>query len=125
MEARVPCFGGNGHGSRGKVLYLFQMEIQAFGDDGKFSHILLLASGMATDEIRDKLLTQSFFTVDSVEYLLELTELAERRFAHDVEHAVRGMLRSHFQTAADMAGDELAGIFLRTFVGVRILALVQ
>ena len=35
------------------------------------------------------------------------------------------MLRSHFQTAADMAGDELAGIFLRTFVGVRVFALVQ
>ena len=43
---------------------------------------------MTADEIRDELLAQSFFTVNSVEYLLELTELAERRLAHDVEHAV-------------------------------------
>ena len=56
MEARVPCFGGNGHGSRGKVLHLLQMEVQSFGDDGKFRHIFLLASGMAADEIRNKLL---------------------------------------------------------------------
>ena len=64
------------------------MEVQSLGDDGKLRHILFLASGMTADEIRDELLAQSFFTVNSVEYLLELTELAERRLAHDVEHAV-------------------------------------
>ena len=40
----------------GKVLHLFQMEVQSLGDDGKFRHIFLLASGMAADEIRNKLL---------------------------------------------------------------------
>lgn len=35
------------------------------------------------------------------------------------------MLRCYLQATADMAGNELAGIFLRTFVSVRVLALVQ
>ena len=35
------------------------------------------------------------------------------------------MLRCYLQATADMAGNEFAGIFLRTFVSVRVLALVQ
>ena len=35
------------------------------------------------------------------------------------------MLRCYLQATADMAGNELAGIFLRAFVSVRVLALVQ
>ena len=38
---------------------------------------------------------------------------------------LRSYARCYLQATADMAGNELAGIFLRTFVSVRVLALVQ
>ena len=125
VETCVPRFGGDGHGGGSKVLYLLQMKVQTLGDDGKFRHVLFLAAGVAGDEVGDKLLPQAFFTIDSVEYLLELSELAERRFAHDVEHAFRGVFRRDFKAAAYMTGYEFAGIFLRAFVGFGVFALVQ
>ena len=56
---------------------------------------------------------------------LNLSELAEWRFAHDAEHPFRGMLRRNFKAAADMANYEFAGVFLRAFVGFGVFALVQ
>ena len=44
VEACVPGLCGIGHGCRGKVLYLFQMEVELFGDDGEFCHIFLVAA---------------------------------------------------------------------------------
>lgn len=70
------------------------MEIQPFGDNGKFRHIFFFATGVAGDEVGNELLAQTFFMIDPVEYLLEFSELAERRFAHNVEHTFRGMLRA-------------------------------
>ena len=125
VETSVPCFGSNGHGGRSKVLYLFQMKVQTLGDDGKFRHVFFLAAGVAGDKVGDELLSQTFFAVDTVEYLFELSELAEWRFAHDAEYLFRGMLRRNFKAAADMADYEFAGVFLRAFVGFGVFALVQ
>ncbi len=40
-----------------EVLYLFQVEVQAFSDNGKLRHIFFIASGMRGNEIRNQLLT--------------------------------------------------------------------
>ena len=39
--ARVPGLCGVGHRRRGEVLHLFQLEVESFGDDSQFCHILL------------------------------------------------------------------------------------
>lgn len=101
------------------------MKVQTLGDDGKFRHVFFLAAGVAGDKVGDELLSQTFFAVDTVEYLFELSELAEWWFAHDAEHPFRGMLRRNFKAAADMADYEFAGVFLRAFVGFGVFALVQ
>ena len=101
------------------------MEVQPLGDDGKFRHVLFLAAGVAGDEVGDELLAQSLFAVDAVEYLLELAELAERRLAHEAQHAVGGVLGCHFQAAADVTGDEFAGIVTGALVHHRVFARVQ
>ena len=56
------------------------------------------------DEIRDQLLAQAKFPVDSVEYLFKFSELAESGFAHDTQYPVTGMFRCNFQASADVAG---------------------
>ena len=71
------------------------MEIQSFGDDCQFSHILFLTSRVTADEIRYDLLTQFLLCVDVVEYLLKLLELLERWFAHEVENLITGVLWCH------------------------------
>ena len=103
---------------------MFQMEIQPFGDNGKFRHIFFFATGVAGDEVGNELLAQTFFMIDPVEYLLEFSELAERRFAHNVEHTFRGMLRGDFEPTTYVAGYEFTSIFLRIFVDSGIFALM-
>ena len=46
MVACVPCFGRDGHGGGGEVLHLFELEVEVFGDDGEFCHVLGSASRM-------------------------------------------------------------------------------
>ena len=82
MVSGVPCFRGYCHRSGGKVLHLFQMKIQPFGNNGKFRHIFFFASGMRGNKIRNQLLAQVFLFIDSVEYPFECFKLLERRFAH-------------------------------------------
>ena len=72
---------------------------------------------MGTDEIGNELLPQVLLTVDAVEEPLELLKLTEGRLAHEHEHAVAGMLRSHLQATADVVADELAGVLFRRAVG--------
>ena len=76
---------------------------------------------MATDEVRYYLLAEVLLLVNSVEYLLEFIELAERRFPHDVKHTVAGVFRSYLQASAHMLGYQLAGVFLRASVDGRII----
>ena len=84
-----------------------------------------MASGVAADEVRDNLLTQVLLAVDAVEDALELMELAERRLAHEHEHAVTGMFGSHLQASADVSADEFARIFHSSTVGCLVLAAVE
>ena len=72
-------------------MHLFELEVETLGDDGKLGHVLLAASGMAADEVRDDLLAQATLAVDAVEDTLEVAELLEGRFAHELEHGVGHM----------------------------------
>ena len=66
------------------------------GDDSQLCHIGLRATWVAGDEIRDDLLVEMLLAIDAVEDALELVELLERGFAHEVQHAVAGVFRSNF-----------------------------
>ena len=77
MIACIPGFGSNGHGSGSEVLYLFQMEVQPFGDNCQLCHIFFCASGMAAYKIRNDLLFQIQLSVHFIECFLEFIELCE------------------------------------------------
>ena len=124
VVARVPGLCGDSHRRGGEVLHLFEVEVEALGDDGELGHVLLLASGMGGDEVGDDLLMEPFFAVDAVEESLELVELLEGGLAHKVEHAVAGVLRCHLQASADVAGDEFAGVRLSGTVGGLVLTFI-
>ena len=119
--ARIPSFGSYRHGGRREVLYLFEMEVELFGDDSQFGHILLLACRVAADEVGDNLLAQVLLVVDTIEDTLELIELLERGFAHQFQHALAGMLRGHFQASAYVSADQFACIFLCGLVCLLVL----
>ena len=110
VEACVPGLCGHSHGRGREVLHLLEVEVEALGDDGELGHIGLFASRVGTDEIGDDLLAEVLFAVDAVEDALELFEELERGFAHVHEDAVGGVLGCHFQSAADVLADELAGV---------------
>ena len=120
----IPSFGSYRHRGRGKVLHLLQMEIESLGDNCQFGHVFFRTAWMATDEVRYYLLAEVLLLINSVEYLLELVELTERRFPHDVKHSVAGVLGSHFQASAHMIGNQFTGIFFGGFVDDRIVAFV-
>ena len=123
--ASVPHFGCNGHWGRGEVLHLLQMETQFAGDISQLGHVLLMAAGVGGNEVGYDLLIEMLLTVNAVEDAFELVELLEGRFTHEHEYTVAGMLRSHLQSSADVAGDEFAGVFLCGSVGGLVLTLVQ
>ena len=125
VEARVPRLGADGHGGGSEVLHLLQVEVEPLGDDSQFGHVLLVAVGMAGDEVGDELLVQAFFAVDAVEHLLECFKLLERRFAHDGQHVVRRVLGSHLEPSADVAGNEFAGILAGMAVDGFVAVVVQ
>ena len=124
IETCVPRLCGHGHGRRREVLYLFELEVHVFREDGQLGHVFLVTSGMRRNEVGDDLLAQVFLAVDAVEDALELSELTERRFAHEHEHAVAGVLGGHFESSADVARDEFAGILHGRTVGRLVLALI-
>jgi len=125
VVARVPGFGGVGHRRGGEVLHLFQVEVEALGDDGQLGHVLLAAAGVGGDEVGDDLLVKVLLAVDAVELALEVVELLEGRLAHEVEHTVAGVLRCHLQSSAYMTGDKLPCVFLGRTVGLLVLAAVE
>ena len=125
VVARVPGLGGDGHRRRRKVLHLLQMEVELPGDDGELGHVGLLTAGVRGDEVGDDLLPQVLLGVDAVEDALEVVELLERRFAHQPQHAVAGVLGRHLQPSADVMADQLAGVLLCGAVGGLVLAAVQ
>ena len=125
MIASVPSLSRHGHRGRREVLHLFQMEVEALGDDCQFGHVLLRASRMTADEVRDNLLAEVQFVVYLVEYLLEVVELGERRLSHDMKHRIAGVLGSHLKASAHMLGNEFTGVFLGSLVDDWVLAFVK
>ena len=121
VEARVPHFGSHRHGCRREILNLLQMESQLAGDVGQLGHILLTASWMAADEVRNDLLVEVLLATNAVELSLELIKLLERGFAHELQHTVAGVLGCYFQPATDMASDEFTGVLLSGTVGGLVL----
>ena len=117
IVARVPSFGGNGHGRRGKVLYLFEVEIELLGNHCQLGHIFFLAAWVAADEVRDNLLAQVLLAIDAVEDTLKLVELLKRGFAHEHEYAVAGMLGGYLEATTDVIANEFAGVLLGGLVG--------
>ena len=71
------------------------------------------------------MLVQVLLAADLVELALEVVELLERGFAHEVEHAVAGVLGGYLQSAADVAADEFAGVLAGGTVGGFVLAVVE
>lgn len=110
MDARVPGFSGDGHGGRGEVLHLFELEIKILGQCGKFGHVFGCAARVAADEVGDDLLSEVFLAVYVVKDTLEVVEETERGFAHKGEYAVGGVFGCYLKTAADMTCDEFFGV---------------
>ena len=125
VEAGIPGVGSERHRRRCEVLHLFELEVQLLRGDGQFCHVGLSAPWMAGDEVRYDLLLQVFFPADGVEDTLEVIELLERRFPHQHEHLVGGVLRSNLQPTAYMACDEFPGIFFSGPVGFLVIRMVE
>lgn len=125
MVAGVIDFRGHGHRGWGEVLNLFEMEIKPFGLDRELCHVYFVATWMGGDEIGDKLLAQVMALVYGVEQALELLELAERRFAHDVENPIFGMFGGNFQTTTYMVGNQLLIVASRSCIDFRTARLVH
>lgn len=99
MIAGVVDLCGECHRRRCEVLDLFEMKIEFFGLGGQFGHIDFAAAGVGGDKIRYELLFQAVARVDALEKAAEFMVELERGFAHEIQHSVRGVFRSHFQTA--------------------------
>ena len=122
VVACVPCFGGIGEWRWRKVLNLLEMEIKVLGNDGQLGHILLLTARVTGDEVGDDLLAKTFLAIDAVEDALELVELRERGLAHEIEHAVAGVLGGYLESARNMTGNQLAGVLHSGLVAGLVLA---
>ena len=125
VVACVPGLCGDGHWGGGEVLHLLEVEVELLGDDGELGHILLLATGMAADEVGDDLLAQVLLAVDAVEDALELVELLERGLAHESQHAFAGMFRGYLQAPRNVAADEFVGVLLCGTVALLVLAAME
>lgn len=99
VVACIPRLCGIGHWRWRKVLNLLQMEVKTFGNHSQFSHIFLVTSWVRRNEVGDDLLSQSLFTINAVEYALEVVELTERWFSHQIQHSVACVLWCHLQAA--------------------------
>lgn len=102
MDTGIVDLGSEGHRSRSKVLYLLEMEIHVFGLGGKFGHIYLATTGVRRYEVGDKLLTQTGFMIDTVEYPREIVIEFKRWLAHKFQYMGAGVLRGYFQTSRYM-----------------------
>lgn len=95
IETRVPHLCADGHWCWREVLHLFKFEVQTFCNGSKLSHVLFSTAWMATDEVGDDLLAQVLLPVDALEDFAELPKLVKRRLAHELQYAVRSVLRGH------------------------------
>ena len=125
VVACIPCFGGVGHRCWREVLYLFEVEVEVLRDDGEFSHISFVTARVGTDEVGDNLLTKVLLTVDTIEDTFKLFKLPKRRFTHQFQYTIAGMLRSNFQSSADMLTNEFMDIFFSGLICLFIITAMQ
>lgn len=97
----------DGHGRGGEVLHLLEVEIQFLGEHGQLGHVFLMAAGVRRDEVGNELLAQLVTLVHTVEDGFETTELLKRRFAHNRQNRVAGVLGRHFEPARDVEANQL------------------
>ena len=125
MKPCVPGLGGDGHGGGGEVLHLFELEVEVFGQRGEFCHVFGCAARVRTDEVGDDLLAQVLATVEFVEDALEVVEELEGGLAHEREHTVGSVFWRHFQTAADVFGDEFLCVLTIDAIDAFIACVVE
>ena len=64
-------------------------------------------------------------SVDALKDGAELSELIERGLAHELQYAVRSVLRGHLKSATHMSGDEFTRVLSCGFISLLVLALVE
>ena len=80
---------------------------------------------MTADKVRDDLLAETGFPVNTIENVLKLPELPERGFTHQLKHTIRRVLRSNLQPAAYMTRNQFTGVFGIHLVDTRVLCIMQ
>ena len=110
IDAGVEYLRAQSHWSGRKVLYLLQLEVEAFGYYGQHRHILFGASGMAAYEIGYELLSETAFLVYFIKCLLELLKMCERWFAHQFQNGIRCVFGGYLETAAYMSAYQFTGV---------------
>ena len=83
-----------------------------------------MTTGMATDEIRNNLLVQAFFSIYPVKDTLELIKQTEGRFTHECQDTITCMFWSHFETAAYMSGNQFSCILLGNMITMLVFTFV-
>lgn len=78
VEAGVIDFGGEGHGSWGEVLDLFEFEVELAGFGGEVGHVGFSAAGVGGDKIWNQLLAASVGAFLSI--ILQFFEQGVERF---------------------------------------------
>ena len=105
MITGSPSLGANGHWRRCEVLHLLEVKTKWAHLFCQVCHILFATAWMTADEIGNNLLTESCSLTGAVEYGLELVELAERGFAHQLKYMVFSMFWCHLQASANVLRD--------------------
>ena len=98
--ARVEHHRRERHGGGGKVLHLLQIEVQTAQHLFREGfHVALAASRVRRDEVRDELVAQGVVVADAAEIGVQPLEHGERRFAHERQNMIFGMLGRDLQAA--------------------------
>ena len=125
VVTRVEHLRRDGHRGGGKVLHLLKTIAHLTRNLCQLSHVSLRTTRVTGNEVGDNLLVEAFFAIDSVKLALEVEELLEGGLAHEHQDVVGSVLRSHFQTSADVAGDEFASVLTGSLVDGIVLAVMQ
>ena len=116
VVACIEHLGGHRHGRRREVLNLLKPVAHLLHIESQLGHILKTAARVAADEVRDELVTQACLFAYFVEAALGLAENAEGWLAHERQHMVGCMLRSHFEAAGGVVDNHLAEVLPATVI---------
>ena len=120
MGAGRVDFCGDGHGCWGEVLDLFETEAEVFGFEGEFGHVFRAGAWVRADEVGDDW-SVAFAGLGGSggEFLAELVEEVEGRFAHDAQDVVAGVFGGDFEASGDVVSGEGFDVFLVAFLDLR------